>query len=135
MACGLGNAFWKRAMNSTIMIVDDDEVLGRVLTRILTRQGHRVARAGSAGQAMEMAKEHCFQLALIDLCLPDGDGIKLARQLRTEQPNLVLIMITAYPLSIREHRGLASDFTRVLVKPLDLAELRQAVEASLALCT
>ncbi len=121
-------------MNTTILVVDDDEVLSRVLSRILTRQGHSVARAGSAGQAMQMARDHSFQLALIDLCLPDGDGIKLARQLRAEQPDLVLIMITAYPLSIREHRGLASDFTRVLVKPLDLAELRQAVEASLAPC-
>jgi DNA-binding response OmpR family regulator len=121
-------------MNRAILIVDDDEVLGRVLGRILTRQGHKVARAGSASQATAMAKEGQFGLALIDLCLPDGDGIKLARQLRAEQPDLVLIMITAYPLSIREHPELANDFARVLIKPLDLAELRRAVEASLAPC-
>ena len=121
-------------MNRAILIVDDDEVLGRVLGRILTRQGHKVARAGSAGQAIGLVKERRFELALIDLCLPDGDGIKLARQLRAEQPDLVLIMITAFPLSIREHPELASDFARVLIKPLDLAELRQAVEASLAPC-
>ena len=121
-------------MSLTILVVDDDEVLGGVLSRVLTRQEHIVWRAASAGQAQRLAGEHHPRLALLDLCLPDSDGIELARQLRAEHPELVMILMTAYPLRLREHPQLTKYFVRVLTKPLDLAELRQAIDASLALC-
>lgn len=117
-----------------ILIVDDDEVVGQVLGRILTRQGHTIWRAGSAGQALEMAREHQPRLALVDLCLPDGDGISLTRDLRSEHPELEVILMTAFPLRLQEQQELQDNFARVLVKPLDLAELRQAVSSTLAFC-
>jgi CheY-like chemotaxis protein len=116
----------------TILVVDDDEVVGRVLSRVLSRQGHPVWHAQTANQAMAMAREHPPRLALLDLCLPHGDGIELARLLRHEHPDLILILMTAYPLRLREHPELTEIFCRVLIKPLDLADLRQAVESSLA---
>jgi CheY-like chemotaxis protein len=116
----------------TILIVDDDEVVGRVLSRVLSREGHLVAQAQTACQAMATAREHPPRLALLDLCLPDGDGIELARLLRHEHPDLILILMTAYPLRLREHPELTEIFSRVLIKPLDLTELRQAIESSAA---
>lgn len=121
-------------MGESILVVDDDEVLGRVLSRVLAQDRHTVWRAGSAGQALGMARQHRPRLALLDLCLPDGDGIELARQLRAEQPDLTLILMTAYPLRLREQPELGDAFARVLTKPLDLAELREAVGASLSPC-
>jgi CheY-like chemotaxis protein len=132
----LGEAAGKPIMNPenkmTILVVDDDEVVGRVLSRVLTQQGHLVWRAQTGGEAVATAREHPPRLALLDLCLPDSDGIGLARQLRQEHPDLILILITAYPLRLREHPELNGVFTRVLIKPLDLADLRQAVESSSA---
>jgi len=121
-------------MSCSILVVDDDEVLSRVLSRVLTHENHTVWRAGSAGQARSMAKKYQPRLALLDLCLPDEDGIALARQLRAEHPDLVLILMTAYPLRLREQPELGAAFARVLTKPLDLTELREAVDASLASC-
>ena len=69
----------------TILVVDDDEVVGRVLSRVLTQQGHLVWQAQTASQAMSRAREHSPRLALLDLCLPDGDGLELARQLRQDE--------------------------------------------------
>jgi CheY-like chemotaxis protein len=120
-----------RENKMTILVVDDDEVVGRVLSRVLTQQGHLVWQAQTSRQAVASAREHPPRLALLDLCLPDSDGIELARQLRQEHPDLTLILMTAYPLRLREHPELTSAFARVLIKPLDLAELRQAVESSL----
>lgn len=121
-------------MNGSILVVDDDDVLSRVLGRVLTRDRHQVWRAGSAGQALWMARQYRPQLALLDLCLPDGDGIELANRLRAEHPDLVLILMTAYPLRLREHPELGGPFARVLTKPLDLAELRGAVDECLSPC-
>ena len=114
----------------TILVVDDDEVVGRVLSRVLSRQGHLVRQAQTAGQAMALAGEHPPLLALLDLCLPEGNGIELARRLRHEHHDVILILMTAYPLRLREHLELTEIFSRVLIKPLDLAELRQAIETS-----
>jgi membrane fusion protein, heavy metal efflux system len=115
-----------------ILIVDDDEVLGHVLSRVLKREGRSIVRAASAAQAMELAQQQHPRLALLDLCLPDGDGIELARRLQAAYPDLALILMTAYPLRLREQPDLAECFTRVLTKPLNLQELRQAVDVALA---
>src|SRR5262249_46490561 len=114
-------------MGGSILVVDDDEVLGRVLSRVLADDHHDVWRAGSARQARSLANQHQPRLALLDLCLPDQDGIELARQLRAEHPDLGLILMTAYPLRLREQPELAATFARILTKPLDLTELREAV--------
>jgi CheY-like chemotaxis protein len=121
-------------MSWSVLVVDDDEVLGRVLSRVLERHKHTVWRAGSARQALWLARQHRPRLALLDLCLPDEDGIGLARQLRAEHSDLLLILMTAYPLRLREQPELRDEFQCVLTKPLDINELREAVDASLALC-
>lgn len=114
-------------MSMTILVVDDDEVLGGVLRRVLVQQGYEVCLAAGAAQALELARQHRPQLALLDLCLPDGDGLQLAAALRADFPELVLILMTAYPLRLRGHPELAQEFARVLTKPPDLAELRQVI--------
>src|SRR5205814_4929330 len=86
----------------TILVVDDDEVVGGVLSRVLTQQGHSVRQAQTVDQAVASAREYPPRLALLDLCLPHGDGIELARLLRQQHPDLILILMTAYPLRLRE---------------------------------
>jgi CheY-like chemotaxis protein len=66
--------------------------------------------------------------------LPVTDGVELARQLRKEHPGIHLILMTAYPLRLRDQPSLALEFDQVLTKPLGLAELRRAVDSTLALC-
>ena len=121
-------------MPASILIVDDDEVVAGVLKRVLTRLGHTVWQSNSAAQTLQLARLHNPQLALLDLCLPDGDGLEVGRGLRALDPEMNLILITAYPMRIREHPDLARDFAAVLIKPLDLPELRAIVESCLAPC-
>jgi two-component system OmpR family response regulator len=121
-------------MSRSILVVDDDEVLGDVLSRVLADGRQTIWRAGTAAQALGLARVYRPRLALLDLCLPDGDGIELGRRLRDELPDVALILMTAYPLRLRERPELGAAFDRVLTKPLDLNELREAVDASLALC-
>ena len=119
-------------MSQVILLVDDDDVLGQVLSRILTRQGFNVCRATTAAQALQAAQECRPRLALLDLCLPDGDGVQLARRLRTQDQELALILMTAFPLRLRDKPGSAELFQHVLTKPLNLQELRGAVESASA---
>jgi DNA-binding NtrC family response regulator len=111
----------------TLLVVDDDEVLGQILVRLLQRQGYRVALAASASQAIRLAAEMQPNLALVDLCLPDGSGVQLGKELRREYPELQLILMTAFPVELREHQEWREWFERMLTKPLDLTDLRAAI--------
>jgi DNA-binding response OmpR family regulator len=117
-------------MSETILIVDDDEVVGQILSRVLAQQGFTVRRAITAGQALQITRQCQPRLALLDLCLPDGDGVELARQLQAANEDLVLLLMTAYPLRLREDPAGAALFERVLTKPLNLRELRQVVASA-----
>ncbi len=121
--------------DATILVVDDDEVLNQVLRRVLTRDGYSVAEAGSVAQALERAHQQRPALGLIDLRLPDGDGVELARQLRQQVGRFPLILMTAYPLRLRDQPELAREFAHVLTKPLNLEELRRAIATSLGTTT
>jgi CheY-like chemotaxis protein len=119
-------------MGTAILIVDDDEVLGRILVRVLKGYGYAAVHATAADQALQLAREYHPRLALVDLCMPGTGGVEMAHLLRAELADLALILITAYPMRLREHAELAGTFARVLVKPLDLAALREAVREALA---
>jgi membrane fusion protein, heavy metal efflux system len=116
---------------ATILLVDDDEVLSQVLRRVLTRDGYRVVEAGSVAQALELTREDRPQLGLLDLSLPDGDGMELATKLRAQGVDCPMILVTAYPLRLRDQPELRGAFTRILTKPLNLQDLRQAIDAAL----
>lgn len=119
----------------TILLVDDDEVLRQVLRRVLTRDGYTVTEAGSVAQALERAREQPPALALLDLQLPDGDGVELARKLEEQIGRFPLILLTAYPLRLRDEPELTRGFVHVLTKPLNLDDLRRAIGASLGAAT
>jgi cobalt-zinc-cadmium efflux system membrane fusion protein len=116
---------------STILLVDDDEVLRQVLRRVLTRDGYDVVEASSVATALERAGQVRPVLGLLDLRLPDGDGVELAQQLKKQVGKFPLILMTASPLRMRDQPDLAERFVAVLTKPLNLEELRQTIEASL----
>src|SRR6266851_4671050 len=105
---------------STILLLDDDEVLRHVLRRVLTRQGLNVVEAGDLAQARQILALHECQVGLFDLCLPDGDGVELAKEIQDTGSHVPLILMTAYPLRLREQPNLAEKFTRVLSKPVNL---------------
>ena len=114
----------------TILLVDDDTTLLDVIGRVLKRDGHTVVQGNDVAEALEMADRHVPDLALVDLSLPDGDGVSLADRLHERYPELPLILMTAYPIRVREDPGIAGRFTRVMIKPLNLEELRGAVRES-----
>jgi DNA-binding response OmpR family regulator len=118
-------------MKPTILIVDDDTVLCRVLGRVLNGQGYHVVPATDAAEALGLSRVHPPRLALIDLCLPDQEGMALARELRARWAGLPLILMTACPLQRARRAELDAVFSSILIKPLDLKGLRGAVEAAL----
>jgi DNA-binding response OmpR family regulator len=113
----------------TILLVEDDQGLAQVLCRVLSRSGYEVQWAVNA--AVAIAWERAPAVALLDLHLPDGNGIDLAAVLRARYPDLPMLLITGCPFRLSERPDGARYFRQVLQKPLELCELRQAITAAL----
>ncbi len=106
-----------------IQVVEDDPVIGRLLQDGLTAHGYptRWSTTGAAG--LTSIREHPPDVLLLDLGLPDLDGTEVARVSRTEQPELVIIILTARGDDIDVVQALDSGADDYLVKPVSLAVL------------
>ena len=79
-----------------ILVVDDDQNVLKVIKMRLEARDYQVATATEAKQPVEMARQEVFDLALVDLKLGDGDGITLMEGLQQINPEMPIIIFTAY---------------------------------------
>ena len=80
----------------SILIVDDNESDCRSLSLIFENKGYKSETAGTGHEAIEKAKVRFFNMALVDIRLPDMEGTELLAPLREMHPDITVIMITAY---------------------------------------
>jgi DNA-binding NtrC family response regulator len=106
-----------------LLLVDDDEMLIDTMTQRFKRLGLNVSAARTAGAALELAGESRFDVALLDLNLPDLGGIELLRKLKEHHPELEAIMLTGHgsmETAIAAMKAGAYDY---LTKPFHFSEL------------
>jgi two-component system response regulator PilR (NtrC family) len=82
--------------SETILVVDDEEVMRDVLQSLLQPAGYSVSVAENSEQALELVKKKSFGAAIVDVMLPDMSGIELLDELKKLDPELVVLMITAF---------------------------------------
>ena len=118
-----------------LLLVEDHESTLEVLSRLLTRAGHRVVTAGTLTAALAAANEGSFDLVISDLGLPDGTGNELMEILRARY-GLRGIALSGYGMEDDVKRSRQAGFDTHLTKPVDFRQLqralRESVEASLA---
>lgn len=82
---------------ASILIVDDDEDICKTLRLILEGEGYTVDVAHSGKEAIEKSKVKAYNIALLDIVLPDMQGTQLLKKLRETTPKMVKIMVTGHP--------------------------------------
>jgi two-component system, repressor protein LuxO len=115
-----------------VLLVEDTLSLQMVYRSILATSGHRVAIAATAAEGMEQFRTHRPMVVLLDLMLPDRDGLEVMQEIQTIQPETRVIAITAngsVNRAVEAMRAGAHDF---LVKPFDEGRLLSAVQNALA---
>jgi len=115
---------------AVILLIEDEAQIRRFVRTALEAEGHRVLESGTLAQSMAQVREAKPQLAILDLGLPDGDGIGFIRELRTqyEMPVLVLSARSAEGDKIRALDAGADDY---LTKPFSIGELLARIRALL----
>ena len=83
--------------NVRILIVDDDENIRRTMQTILEDEGYIVDLAATGNEAVELTKETTYNIELLDIRLPDIEGVELLKLIKDNVPKTRKIMVTGYP--------------------------------------
>jgi DNA-binding response OmpR family regulator len=114
-----------------ILTIEDDPAIRRGIADALKYAGYEVLQAGRADDGLSMALSRDFDLLILDLVLPGGDGREILRQVRLQHPTLPVIVLTARGSEPDRVRGLRDGADDYVVKPFSIQELLARIEAVL----
>ena len=111
----------------TILIIDDDESNRRSLALILEGRGYETETAETGAEALEKAQGRFFNLALVDIRLPDIEGIELITPLKEIHPDIAVIMVTGFGSMETAVRSLKAEALGYITKPFNMEEMLATV--------
>jgi len=114
-----------------ILVVDDDLDILQSLREILETKGYDVETAETAQKGLELAKQRFFNLAILDIKLPDMEGTELLAKIHKEKPEMMKVMLTGYPSLDNAVQALNLGADAYLMKPVNPEELLKVVEEKL----
>ena len=110
-----------------ILIVDDQDDVRILFASILSEDGYYVTAVGTAREARRALSEKTFDVAVVDLSLPDGDGIELVREMRGESSYLKILATSGFLVGNMPELVIASGASATLQKPSTPRKLQDAV--------
>ena len=114
-----------------ILIVDDDENIRKTMKAILEEENYSVDLATNGKEAIQMTNEKMYNLALLDIRLPDIEGVELLQLLKEYVPRTRKIMVTGYPTIQNAVMAINKNADAYLLKPVDIEKLLQIVKEQL----
>jgi DNA-binding response OmpR family regulator len=116
--------------SARILLVDDEQSIQTLLSYPLRKDGYEVVRASDGRQALDRFGEQPFDLVVLDVMLPQLDGLEVCRRLRARSP-VPIIMLTAKAEEIDKVLGLELGADDYITKPFSMREFRSRVKAAL----
>lgn len=116
-----------------ILIVEDDRLLNNTLTYNLASDGYEITNVMSAAKAVRVLKEKTFDLILLDINLPDGNGYDLCRLVKPGHPDTVVIFLTANDQESDLIRGYEAGAVDYITKPFSIVALQRKIKAMFAM--
>jgi len=114
-----------------ILVIEDEQSIQKLLTYDLTQAGYEVDNAYDGMNGLKKAKENDYDLIILDLMLPKLDGLEICKQLRKENNDVYIIMLTARDDEIDKIIGLESGADDYMTKPFSPREVLARVKAGL----
>jgi len=118
-------------LNENILVIDDDAGVRKTLSSILLKEGYLVETVENGKQALSASEKSRFEVALIDIKLPDIDGSKLLHRLEEKQPHMVKIIITGFPTLENAMNTVNEGADGYILKPFDTEKLLEMIKKHL----
>ena len=119
------------AEKAKILIVDDDENIRKTMKAILEEENYSVDLATNGKEAIQMTNEKMYNLALLDIRLPDIEGVELLQLMKEYVPRTRKIMVTGYPTIQNAVMAINKNADAYLLKPVDIEKLLHIVKEQL----
>ena len=117
--------------NIRILVVDDDETIRTTMKAILEDEGYLVDLAGTGKEAVQKTQEKTYNVTLLDIRLPDMEGVELLKLMKDSIPRTRKIMVTGYPSIQNAIGALNKNADAYLLKPVDIEKLLNTVKMQL----
>jgi len=114
-----------------ILIIDDDENIRKVLTTILEDEGYDVESVDTAKKAIERTRRKFYNLALIDIRLPDMEGIELLTKMKNTTPKIRKLIITGYPTLQNAVEAVNRGADAYIMKPFEMEKVLEEIKDQL----
>jgi signal transduction histidine kinase len=118
--------------NERILVADDEPQIVEVCVQMLSELGYQVRGVGSGQEAIASLEAEPFDLLVVDIRMPDVDGLMVLRRALEVDPNITTVFITGYATMGRVIEALNSGARGLLLKPFGIDQLHEAIEAALA---
>jgi DNA-binding response OmpR family regulator len=118
---------------SRILVVDDNETIRKTMKEILESEGYQVETASTGKEAIKKSNSGAFDLALLDIQLPDMEGVELLESLRDCIPKMRKVMLTGHPSMQNAIDALNKKADAYLIKPVDPGYLLAVIQEQLSL--
>ncbi|WP_072910034.1 PAS domain-containing hybrid sensor histidine kinase/response regulator [Malonomonas rubra] len=115
--------------HETILLVEDEAAILNITATMLEEQGHTVLRAGTPGQAMEIAREHPGEIDLLmtDVIMPEMNGRELAKNVLALRPGTKRLFMSGYTADVIAHHGVLDEGVHFIQKPFSLPDMTAMV--------
>jgi DNA-binding NtrC family response regulator len=114
-----------------VLVVDDDASIRKTLSKILEKEGYLVETVENGQEAIKASNKRFFNVALIDIRLPDMEGTRLLERLKEHEPKMVKIIITGYASLQNAIEAVNKGADGYVLKPFDATELLAMIEKHL----
>lgn len=117
--------------SARILVVDDDESIRKTIAAILEEKGYIVDTAENGKEAIEKSNANFYNLALIDIRLPDMEGTKLLTEMKETSPKMIKIIVTGYPSLQNAITAVNRGADGYLLKPVNIDSLLETIKRHL----
>lgn len=119
-------------MPEKILIVDDEKQFRESTKRLLLRKGYHAEAAGSGTEALEKIGKESFDLMLVDIIMPEMNGLEMLQRAKEMAPEIMVLIITGYGTDKLEKEAMQLGVDGFVNKPITIDELTKIIDETLA---
>lgn len=113
------------------LVIDDKKIIGDLFDFTLGYSGHDIRWVNNGQAALEMVKQEEFDIAFLDIVMPETDGVSVLEKIRAVSPSLPIVMMSGYSVEDKRCRAKELGAITCLKKPFDMDDVRKIVKEAI----
>ena len=114
-----------------VLVIDDKKIIGNLFEFTLGYKGHFIKWVDNADDAIDTVRRESFDIAFVDIVMPDRDGITVLKQIKSLAPQLPVVMMSGYSVEERKDRSKELGAVSCLKKPFEFDDVSKIIKSTL----